>query len=456
METVFGFILLGPSTVNNVSGKKSPKCMFVDTKVRDPDSLESLVERFWSLESIGIIESKSVWTHAEKETFENFEKSICFENGRYTVKLPFKGDAPPLENNYGVARQLLFKIERRLEGNPDLKEDYRKAMNDYVDQGFARPAMPHEVEHFKMGSQYFVPHHPVVRQDKVTTKVRPVFNASSTDRNGNSLNACLHTGPTLQPDLTQVLIRFRVNKIAIMADVQKMFCQTLIHPSDYPFQQYLWRDLDKSIDPITYIMTSVMFGVGPAPFLAIGSTKHHANREDMRQAYPLACESVVENTYVDDVCDGKDTIEEAISLARELKMLFAAGGWNLTKFVTNSQCVLETIPEEDRLIKDVIELVDRDHDGSTKALGIGWNVLTDVFRFQTSERMIEPLTKYTKRTILSKVAQIFDVFGFYASFVIRGKIIVQEFWSLTSGWDEELNGDIVQRFQSWEKNLRAS
>ena len=452
LETVFGYVLLGPTRNPMMKPRPSKKCLFVDTQFQEPTPLDKLVEKFWTLESIGITEKTRNWTSDERDAFNQLQDSIRFEEGRYCVKLPFKRDAPKLESNIEIAKEQLYSIERRLNKNEALKDDYRRAMNEYENLGFARKASEQEIREFENSDEYIVPHHPVVRPDKVTTKIRPVFNASLPDRNGNSLNSSLHPGPVLLPDLGQVLIRFRTNRIAIMADIQKMFCQTKIHPDHYRFQQYLWRDCNRLIEPQRYIMTSIMFGVGPSPFLSIGLTRYHADREDMKDQYPIACDTAKENTYVDDVCDGADTVEDARELTSQLKGFFRDGGWNLTKFVSNSQEVLQAIPETDRLIQDIVELSEKGN-GNTKALGIGWNVCEDVFQFQLTDQLTAPVKRITKRNILSKVARIFDIFGFYAGFIIRGKIIVQQFWSLAKDWDEELSGKIVDEFRNWEKEI---
>ena len=73
-----------------------------------------------------------------------------------------------------------------------------------VSQRFAREVTQEEINEFSRISQYFVPYHLVVKQGSVTTK-RRVFNASSPDNNGNSLNDCLLPGPALQTDLVKVL-----------------------------------------------------------------------------------------------------------------------------------------------------------------------------------------------------------------------------------------------------------
>ena len=46
------------------------------------------------------------------------------------------------------------------------------------------------------GTVHYLPHRPVVRYDKDTTKICAVFYASC-DTNGTSLNNCLYSGPNL-------------------------------------------------------------------------------------------------------------------------------------------------------------------------------------------------------------------------------------------------------------------
>ena len=64
-----------------------------------------------------------------------------------------------------------------------------------------------------------MPHCPVVEEDRMSTIVRPVFDASAKGYNGVSLNDCLHTGLSLNPDMVKVLIRFRRWPIAITGDI---------------------------------------------------------------------------------------------------------------------------------------------------------------------------------------------------------------------------------------------
>ena len=48
----------------------------------------------------------------------------------------------------------------------------------------------------EVGEVTYLPHHAVVTEDKLTTKVRSVYDASAKNK-GPSLNECLYKGPCL-------------------------------------------------------------------------------------------------------------------------------------------------------------------------------------------------------------------------------------------------------------------
>lgn len=71
-------------------------------------------------------------------------------------------------------------------------------------------------------AKYFMPHHVVLRPDRLSTKLRVVSDALCHTSNGFSLNAVLFVGPKLQPDLLETLIRFRWYRFFVTADISKM------------------------------------------------------------------------------------------------------------------------------------------------------------------------------------------------------------------------------------------
>ena len=144
---------------------------------------------------------------------------------------------------------------------------------------------------------FFLPHHGVLSGTSTTTKLRVVFNGSQLTRDGDSLNNRLHAGPKVQSELTDVLLRWRCPAYVFSADVEKMFRQVLVHPSDRKYQKILWSR-DNSKPPSEFQLTTVTYGLTCAPYLSIRVLQQLA--QDEGSQFPLAAEVVSKNLYVDD------------------------------------------------------------------------------------------------------------------------------------------------------------
>ena len=89
-------------------------------------------------------------------------------------------------------------------------------------------------EYFKMGHDelvpdsdleravecvFYLPMHAVWKDSSTTTKIRAVFDASTNSSSGVALNDQLLVGPTVHSSLVDVLLRFRLQRVALMADM---------------------------------------------------------------------------------------------------------------------------------------------------------------------------------------------------------------------------------------------
>ena len=71
------------------------------------------------------------------------------------------------------------------------------------------------------GQVCYLAHRPIVREDREAMKIRPVFDGSArATAESPSLNDVLHTGPNLLSLIYDVLIRFILRKIVVMADIK--------------------------------------------------------------------------------------------------------------------------------------------------------------------------------------------------------------------------------------------
>jgi len=132
---------------------------------------------------------------------------------------------------------------------------------------------------------YYLPHHPVLTPDKETTKICIVYYASA--RVGcdvSSLNECLLLGPIMLPDLCG-LLRFRLYKILLLADVEKAFLQIGIQERERDVTRFLrLRDIHSVVsDPnlVVYRFCRVPFGLTCtcSPFLLGATLKFHLQKE---------------------------------------------------------------------------------------------------------------------------------------------------------------------------------
>ena len=262
IETRLGWVLSGPvegmaqeDTAINFVVTHSTHSLRVDTT--DPESLESGLRRFWELESLGILKN-------EQSVYEKFTQQISFKQGRYEVHLPWKESHPPLPDNYELCRKRLTRLLNRLNEKPELLLQYDTIIRDQLRQGVVEVVT--EPTHCEDGRVHYLPHHPVVRHDKQTTKVRIVYDASAR-AGGPSLN-CLYTGPNFGQTILDILLRFRLHNIAFVGDVEKAFLMVSVADSDRDVLRFLWiKDVKGTQSEIVVMrFTRVVFGVSASPF----------------------------------------------------------------------------------------------------------------------------------------------------------------------------------------------
>ena len=98
------------------------------------------------------------------------------------------------------------------------------------------------------------------------TKVRIVFNASATCE-GKILNTESLPGPKLQSDITDILVKFRKEPVALVGDISQMYHQLVLLPDDRPFHRFLWRNLDQSKEAEVYEFIRFVLGDVTAHFV---------------------------------------------------------------------------------------------------------------------------------------------------------------------------------------------
>ncbi|GFY40148.1 integrase catalytic domain-containing protein [Trichonephila inaurata madagascariensis] len=125
-------------------------------------------------------------------------------------------------------------LERRFVSEPDTKDKHVEFLQEYEDLDHMQ-----RVKDEEPGLHYYIPHHAVICPESKTTKLRVVFDASCKNSNGNSLNAILFEGGTVQPDLFDILLRFRKYVVAFSSDIKKMLRQIKVQEHQQDFLRIL-------------------------------------------------------------------------------------------------------------------------------------------------------------------------------------------------------------------------
>lgn len=226
-ETIFGWVLTGTNKTQSISTNMLSMHVLAD------DFLKS----FWEIESEPQLNQKIL--SEEEQCCENFyaETTTRDDSGRYIVKLPFRSKQPAcLGQSREIALKRFLALERKLERNESLRSEFKRTFDEYLELNHMRPVNSKDN---KVG--VYLPYHAVIREDKTTTKVRVVFDASCKGINGVSLNDDLMVGPTLQSELCHIIMRWRTYPICLSADITKMYRQIRVDEDDADVQHLLAR-----------------------------------------------------------------------------------------------------------------------------------------------------------------------------------------------------------------------
>ncbi|XP_021424211.2 uncharacterized protein LOC110493928 [Oncorhynchus mykiss] len=244
---------------------------------------------------------------------------------------------PELQDNYRIAKKRFECLKKRLKKDVTLYSRYNEVVEDYLQQDMAED-VPKDNASSADNVKYYLPHHAVLREDKVTTKLRVVFDASSHEDGCPSLNDCLLTGPNLNPDLLSVLIKFRLHEIAFMADIKKAFLQISLAERDRETVRFLWLTgppKGENEEELRVLrMKRVVFGASPSPFLLAATIRKHLKQYETEQ--PEVVEILRESLYVDDFIASSRNVEEAYLVTTTAKRMLSNAGMDLCKWMTNS------------------------------------------------------------------------------------------------------------------------
>ena len=442
--TEFGWVISGPATRCNQSTSTSPINIHCLHPEEESPPLHKLLYEFWDGEEAPGDE-EATFSQLEEQAETHYDANTIYvpSECRYQVKLPWKPGAIPLGNNKTQVLHRFYSNERSVKTRK-LTAPFQQVVQGYLDLHHAEPVPPEEPSPAAVN---YLPMHAVIKESSTSTKLRVVFDGSAITSSGTSLNQSLLVGPTLQPTLSNILLKFRCYAIALNADISKMYREVLLHPADKDLHRFVWRA--SPTDPVSeYRMCRLTFRVSASPYLAVKTLQRTAKEHG--EEYPEVTNHIFHSFYVDDFLGGAASPQEALQLFHHIREVLQKGGFNLTKWRTSSPEVLLHIPtdlQEPSHIKDSTSL----HAPTiSKALGLVWDAEKDVM---SPSLNTTPSYTPTKRGLIRDVARTYDVLGWIAPAVLEMKIIYQKLWKSGHEWDEAVPTNLAEHHLRWRTEL---
>ena len=125
-----------------------------------------MLKRFWDNEAVGIHEMTE-----EGERPIHFLPEIQFNGTQYEVRLPWKEGYPSsdIPDHLRLCFNRLKYLQLRLLKTPDVLQEYNEIIKEQLDRGIIE--IIDDLKNYS-GHIHYLPHHPVIRQGKQTTKVQ--------------------------------------------------------------------------------------------------------------------------------------------------------------------------------------------------------------------------------------------------------------------------------------------
>ena len=419
IETPFGICVVGPvpkgDQVNYMSG-----IIHSNHVTLEYDDIKYENEfKFVEAEMAGISKECPCLTKTDDELkFEKLMETSWSkdEDGRLQVQLSWKVDPNTLENNRIQAINRDIKIRQQMAKKLGVMKLFAEQINEMI------KGVLHRVDaHYP---KRYLPLLAIVNLGRESTKVRICLDAKSTYK-GVSLNDVLLKGKLEMNDIFQVLSRFRSGKNALVGDIRKMFWQIKLDPEDRKFHGVIWNGE-------TFVFTRVCFGDKNSPPIADYCMKLIAY--EGRISHPKASEILMNKRYMDDIGDANQSEQELRCTRDEINQLLGTFGFKIKEWFSNNPSV--------GTVMDKI-----------KVLGLNWHPERDTLSVITKDLSVE-FRNFTKRTVLSTIASLWDPLGLCAAFIVKGRLIFQSIVRLKGGWDEQIRDEeLMIKWERWRSQI---
>ena len=393
-------------------------------------------------------------TSAEDRRFMTIMENgmVKDRNGSWEAPLPLRCDLKDLPSSRENAMKRLKSTVRTLHRKPTMREQYFGFMQNIFDNDHAEKIPEEDMKPEK--PCWYLPHFAVYHPKK-PAKIRVVFD-SAAECDGISLNKLLLSGPDMTNNLLGVLLRFRQNPVAIVADIEQMFHSFKVKREHRDLLRFLWfKDNDPNGEITEYRMKVHIFGNTSSPAVANHGLRKTA--EVGEAEFGSDAKAFVHNNfYVDDGLHSAPDPGSAIDLLRRTQAMLATANLRLHKIASSHAEVMEAFPPEDHASGLYNLDFSKDPIPMQRSLGVYWDLKSDSFTFQVA---LEE-KPFTRRGVLSVTNSLYDPLGLAAPVIIKGKQLLRSLTtelsaSQPNAWDLPLPAECRPVWENWCHSLRA-
>ncbi|XP_037931719.1 uncharacterized protein LOC119666509 [Teleopsis dalmanni] len=444
VKTRLGWTVFGGGELNHRNNLNLHKCSCGQEADRE---LHELVKTFIVNENVAVATPKAELLSVEDQRAEEIMRKCQLRGNRYVVNLPWNTDMVDLPNSLPMALRRAECLRRKMHGDPELCQKLKEQITTLVSKGYATE-LPPEAINERGGKIWYLPIF-IVRNLLKPKKHRLVWDAAA-KAEGVSLNDFLLKGPDMLRPLINILLNFRIGRIAVCGDIAEMFHRILVQEADTDAQRFLWfSETFKNI--CVYKLNVVSFGARCSPYIA--HFIRNLNAERFIAENPRAVYAIKNNHYVDDFIDSTNSIKQAIALAEAVRNIHEQGGFHMRSWTSNAPEVLAALNENGeqtgKSFNNNIDTLPIE-----KILGMYWDPKSDCFKYvlkfvRLRRNVFADEIVPTKREVLQILMSIFDPLGLAACLTSYLKILIQDIWRSGIDWDQPLVPDLMGKWLAW-------
>ncbi|XP_076043736.1 uncharacterized protein LOC143026841 [Oratosquilla oratoria] len=316
-------------------------------------------------------------------------------NGKYDIPLPMKEKPIIVPDSEPMAFERLQRLKRKFKDNEYYRQ-YDQFMINLLDKGYAEEVPTCDV---KNQQAWYIPHFRV-RHPTKSNRVRVVFDCAARVNN-LPFNDLLRQGPEISNLFLGVFLRFRLGLHAYIADIKTMYYQVKMPEGDRDYLRFLRWKAGQIGGDIVKLRITYPFGACCSPSILNYALKQVV-QDYGGQFQASVGEIVLNNFYVDDLLVSSDDINDLIDTSANVIDLCRKGGFNLTKFSSNSLRFMNSLPKEK--YSECVEQFIKNKEVERKTLGLNWSLIQDKISISLDIDAIPS----TKRELLAVIGKVYD------------------------------------------------